>query len=139
MHIDLNSHVSLRHPVAITGAPKAKMNYVQYEAQIVQRYKVVIKGWPLDKFANPTAIGSIPKLSKPRDALVDGSCCWERISDGDAKKRLEDWEKAGDVVHAAQKQRSDAGYKCKHPADDEPGHADTSNEDSDAASSDSDL
>lgn len=44
--------------VEITGNPRAVMNYVNYEEAIVQRYEVVLEGWTLDKFVNPSELST---------------------------------------------------------------------------------
>lgn len=96
------------------GARNAKMNYKQYEIQIVQKYLVDLKGWPHNiVFANPSAIGSIPKLVQLRDALLDKSCCWEQISDEEAKKNRKDREHASNAAINTPKEQSDGMRKRK--------------------------
>lgn len=117
-----NEPVLIRPPsAAITRPTAVKMNYKQYEAQIVQKHLVALKGWPLEKFASPSDIGSVPKLSQLRDALVAGSCCWEKISEDDAKARRDNLEGAGEIAHTVRKTRSDNGKKRKRSVDDEAG------------------
>jgi hypothetical protein len=51
--------------VEISGNPKAVMQYVNYEEDIVLHYGVVLEGWTHDKFVNPSKLSStLPPLQK---------------------------------------------------------------------------
>lgn len=95
------------------------MNYRHYEAKIVQKHRVVIKGWPLEKFASPNDIGNIPKLEKLRDALLNGTCHWQKISKDEAKRRLKDLKRAEETAPEGRETESDAGGKRKRAADED--------------------
>ena len=87
------------------------MNYVNFDASIVQAYKCKITGW-VGKFVNPSEIGSIEQLRTLRDAWASGSARWIRLSPAQVKMHMAEVEEQierGDVVVKVRKRRSDAG------------------------------
>jgi hypothetical protein len=87
------------------------MNYVNFDASIVQIYKCKITGW-VGKFANPSEIGSIEQLRALRDAWASGSARWVRLSPAQVKVHMAEVEEQierGDVTVKVRKRRSDAG------------------------------
>ncbi|KAI0702842.1 hypothetical protein BC835DRAFT_1303302 [Cytidiella melzeri] len=116
--------------VELTGNPSIKMNYVNFEEQIVQRYGLAIVGWPANvHFVNPSDLSdSLPPLQGLCDALTNGSCKFVRLTAAEVKARRE--RVAADVAagtiapRKARKPRKDAGVprrSRKSTAEDENG------------------
>ncbi|KAF8507654.1 hypothetical protein JB92DRAFT_2958584 [Gautieria morchelliformis] len=54
----------------ITGDPEAEMSYARYESDIVDRYQVVMEGWPLEgNIRSPCKIGTMKALERLTNAL----------------------------------------------------------------------
>ncbi|KIY42817.1 hypothetical protein FISHEDRAFT_79116 [Fistulina hepatica ATCC 64428] len=87
--------------IDITGNADANMKYVDYECGIVQRYGVVLEGWPVEPFQQPSRMGNaIGQLECVRDALKTGKCYFRKID-----KKVAN----GEVVKRMRKTRSDKG------------------------------
>ncbi|KAF8531757.1 hypothetical protein JB92DRAFT_2848659 [Gautieria morchelliformis] len=71
----------------ITGDPEAEMSYARYESGIVDRYQVVMEGWPLEGYIrSPCKIGTMKALERLTNALegskdVAPTCRFRRLSD----------------------------------------------------------
>jgi hypothetical protein len=90
------------------------MNYINYEVNIIIKYKVKLVGWPLEKFTSPYNINSVDELRNVRDALRCGTCFWKGLSTrevGQYAKELEQRTAAGEVIGKKRKVRSDRGTK----------------------------
>jgi hypothetical protein len=88
-----------------------KMNYVNYDNNIVLSHKCKIINW-VGKFVNPSEIGSIEQLRSLRDAWASGSARWIRLSAPQLKAHMVEVEKLredGEIIVKVRKQRSDAG------------------------------
>ncbi|KAF8522985.1 hypothetical protein JB92DRAFT_2827420 [Gautieria morchelliformis] len=74
-------------PGQITGYPEAEMSYARYESDIVDRYQVVMEGWPLEgNIRSPFKIGTMKALERLTNALegskdVARTCQFRRLSD----------------------------------------------------------
>lgn len=76
----------------ITNDPLACMSYIQYVENIVNKYDVKLVGWTHQHFKSPSTLGSgIPELQKLYDALVDGSCGFERLTPVTKKRHLAEY------------------------------------------------
>ena len=104
---------SLPFVVEITGNINAKMQYVNYEEAIVQRYGIDLQGWTYDKFVNPSDLSSaLPPLRKLLDAINVGNCKFVKLTAEELRKRLESYKKkiaSGELKIHKRKKRSDAG------------------------------
>ncbi|EGO18420.1 hypothetical protein SERLADRAFT_412243 [Serpula lacrymans var. lacrymans S7.9] len=93
------------------------MNYVNYKTAIVQTHKVRLVNWPTGlKFVNPSFIGTVGDIQTLRNSLRTSKYHWEklkRLQQMAHKLNLERCQEAGEIVGKPQKQRSDAGTKCK--------------------------
>lgn len=93
------------------------MNYVNYDRAIMEKYKVQLRGWPVNiVFQNPSDIGLIDKLRALREALRTGTCMWVRMSKAEENEHaamLKRTQDAGGVVGKPRKTRSDKGTKRK--------------------------
>jgi hypothetical protein len=93
------------------------MNYTNFHHQVVLRYSVDIKGWPLGKFANPTDPGnSLPPLLELREALTSGRCHFVKLTPAELSAKIGAYQgrvASGEVVPPARKKRSDAGRSRK--------------------------
>lgn len=97
-----------------SGVPTAVMNYTNYEANIVLKYKVKLVGWPHDKFVSPYNINTVDELRNLRDALHCGSCFWMGLSSREVAqyvKAMDERTAAGEVIGKKRKERSDKGAK----------------------------
>ena len=102
------------YPETVSRSPKAIMNYVNYDTQVVQKYQCKIVGWTFNKFISPFDIHTVDDLRTLRDALRCGSCFWVRMTKSEVSKHAAEMvlrEKAGEVIGKKRKQRSDKGVK----------------------------
>ncbi|KAI6131152.1 hypothetical protein EDD16DRAFT_1515315 [Pisolithus croceorrhizus] len=66
-----------------------KMNYTNYEHQIVERYGVMLTGWPFSgAVRNPSKIGGQAEVEKLLDALNSETCKWVRLTDEELRARV---------------------------------------------------
>ncbi|KAH8108319.1 hypothetical protein DFH11DRAFT_1732041 [Phellopilus nigrolimitatus] len=95
----------------ITGVTKAEMSWLNYEVSIVQKYKVVVEGWP----ASTMDLGcmSFSMLTSIVDSIRDGSCYWKKISAEDFEARTATFKAIGNERAANRKKRNDAGVPRK--------------------------
>jgi hypothetical protein len=96
------------------------MSYVNYERDIVTKYKVKLTGWPPTvKFASPSEIGTVDDIRLLRQALKVGDCKWmvqtrrQQLAHAEV---LAARVAAGEVVGKKRKQRSDKGKTRKKPS-----------------------
>ncbi|KAF9231946.1 hypothetical protein BU15DRAFT_67898 [Melanogaster broomeanus] len=107
----------------ITGKCDIAMNYINYDAGIVQAYNVQLVNWPEKvKFGNPSTIGTVAEIRALHDALKAGTCTWKKLTrrELDAHStEVTNRVAVGDVVKKTRKKRSDTGVprKRKVPAD----------------------
>jgi hypothetical protein len=101
----------------VTNDPEATMVYAKYESDIVDRYQVVLEGWPLPMFESPSRIGTMKELDRLVEAL-EGSddaaptCRFRELSDDEYTTHQADRAaKAdqGEIEEWPRKQRSDKG------------------------------
>ena len=89
------------------------MCYVKYNLDIVSKHEVKIIGWPeAIKFSNPSEIGTINEIQKPRQALKLGECKWvaqSRRQQAAHTEMLTTKVAAGELVVKKRKQRWDKG------------------------------
>ncbi|KIY47939.1 hypothetical protein FISHEDRAFT_74160 [Fistulina hepatica ATCC 64428] len=122
--------------VKASGVETANMEYVQYERKIVQDLGIVLEGWPLEEpLTRPSALGSLlGKLEKLRNALIEGTCNFHKISAKEKAQRYQEWcgrIASGEVIEKLRKEQSDKGM-AKGP------RVPTDNQDNDDSSSSSD-
>ena len=96
---------------------KAEMRWKFYWRDVVERYRVVIKGWPDNiPFANLSVVSSgVPALETLLRKLESGAIYWQSISEEEfadlTKQRNTDIENGVVAVPDSRKQRSDKGTK----------------------------
>ena len=82
------------------------MNYDNYEAKIVERYGVELRGWPLaGSICNPGAIGPLQDLSQLQLALSQKICRWEILTEEEVQERR--------VLNAERVARGEQVYKAR--------------------------
>ncbi|KAL0578047.1 hypothetical protein V5O48_003953 [Marasmius crinis-equi] len=92
-----------------TGNKTLEMNYKTFDKSITKEYRVVLEGWPLAKFANPSDLGSSKRdMQTLLDALTNGTCCFRKLEGEEWTKWLENYN---NTPQPERKQRSDAGVK----------------------------
>ncbi|EKM49344.1 uncharacterized protein PHACADRAFT_106988, partial [Phanerochaete carnosa HHB-10118-sp] len=144
------SLLTLVRPADITGNTSAGMEYVNYETQIIQRYGVVLVGWPKDlPFVNPNDLtNNLTTLELLLQALNNGTCHFIRPTDAELSQRKAAWLAgvANGTVEAPKqrKKRSDAGKprgshntatgKQKAPESVAPGSGSSDGEESESSS-----
>lgn len=93
------------------------MQYVNYEQDIVQRYRVVLEGWTYDKLVNPSELSTaVEPLRHLLNAIKNGSCKFVKLSSEERKRRAAEYEAklaSGEVTGKQRKTRKDAGVKRK--------------------------
>ncbi|KAG1720872.1 hypothetical protein EDB19DRAFT_1575740, partial [Suillus lakei] len=67
----------------ITGEPRAAMQWMHYFCNVVQRYQVIIEGWPESiKFTNLSNVSSaLPDLKMLERQWKSGATKWITIDD----------------------------------------------------------
>jgi hypothetical protein len=93
------------------------MSYVNYERDIITKYKIKLIGWPTAvKFASPSEIGTVDDIRLLRQALKVGDCKWMVLTRRQQQAHIETLAArvaAGEVVGKKRKQRSDKGKTRK--------------------------
>lgn len=97
------------------------MQWTHYFRNVVQRYQVVITGWPDSvKFTNLSNVSSaLPDLKMLERQWVSGATKWVNIDDDEFERlRLERDEQLdnGEIIDHRRRTRSDKGRKRKQPA-----------------------
>ncbi|KAG2741539.1 hypothetical protein P692DRAFT_20750831 [Suillus brevipes Sb2] len=105
----------------VTGDSDAKMQWAYYFRNIVQRYQVMIEGWPKHiPFVNLSKVSSaLPELEMLLRKWELGTTHWKVLTDADFEKvRLECSEmlESGEIKDTRRRPRSDKGSKRKRPA-----------------------
>jgi hypothetical protein len=123
------------YPETVSRTPKAVMNYVNYDSQVIQKYQCKIVGWTFNTLISPFDMNTVDDLRTLRDALRCGACFWVRMTKGEVSKHAADLvlrEAAGEVIGKKRKQRSDKGVtkglKTKRGANDKEDSSDGDNE-----------
>jgi len=60
-----------------------RMVYKSFKEQITRKHGIVIEGWLLSKFENPSAIGSQVELRTLFNAWQSGAACFRKMSEGE--------------------------------------------------------
>jgi hypothetical protein len=110
---------SLLSTEEVTGEPRAKMQWVHYFRNIVQRYQVIVEGWPESiPFTNLSKVSSVlPELEKLLYKWESGTTYWRTIDDEELEQlRQEHNEKVESGEINQRRTRSDKGKKHKRPA-----------------------
>ena len=103
------------------------MSYIKYEMDIVDYYKVIMEGWPLDIFISPRKINAMKALQTLSAALEPNdnappTCKFHALTDAQfieyqAVRVAKGTQGPGDNQEHVRKERSDKGmtrgpYKC---------------------------
>ncbi|KAI6149058.1 hypothetical protein EDD17DRAFT_1514058 [Pisolithus thermaeus] len=87
-----------------------KMNYTNYERQIVERYGVMLTGWPFSgAVRNPSKIGGRAEVEKLLDALNSETCKWVRLTDEELRARVihnKERQARGETVYQPRRTRT---------------------------------
>ena len=103
-------------PEAITGKPKACMQWKAYFRNIVSRYRVAIEGWPSTiPFANLSdCSSSMPQLEMLQQKWEMDSTYWRKLTDEEfevlRQQQNEDIESCS-IIESTHRTRSDKGAK----------------------------
>lgn len=91
------------------------MRYVNYEEEIVIRYRIKLEGWTYENFKNPSKLSSsLPPLRALSDAIDNGTCKFIKLTAAEKKKFEQDFTakvQTGEVTLRKRKIRKDAGKK----------------------------
>ena len=103
----------------ITKDDTACMEYVDYHRKVVQRYQVILKGWPQTlPFKSPRKCSSsIQELEDLLQCLRDKRTYWKQLTDDELtaleKEHKEQIEHGKIIPPAPRRRRSDLGKKRK--------------------------
>lgn len=108
-------------PAAIIGTHRRvkaniPMNYNNYEAKIVEKYRVALTGWPSGAVRNPSDVGNRREVAKLLEALTSGTCEWVALTDDELderKKENREREARGEVVYKKRKTAARKATKGK--------------------------
>ncbi|KAJ7257424.1 hypothetical protein C8J57DRAFT_1648487, partial [Mycena rebaudengoi] len=93
------------------------MAYTWYEEDVVQRYNVIMEGWPAAPFINLSAMStSLPNLRTLMHDLQTGECAFRKLLPAEAAERRKKWEAnvaAGRIVAKHRAERCDKGSSRK--------------------------
>ncbi|KAK1216231.1 hypothetical protein PQX77_021145 [Marasmius sp. AFHP31] len=107
---DLLKH-KLAHALGVETVQQ--MEYKQFDRVITYKTGVVIEGWPLPKFANPSDLGSaVGPLGELKEALLSGKCGFRKMQGEEFRNWIANYDKdvkEGKIVPEVRKPRSDAG------------------------------
>ncbi|KAG2114527.1 hypothetical protein DEU56DRAFT_748933 [Suillus clintonianus] len=108
--------------VAITKDENAKMHWANYFRNVIQRYKVVIEGWPANiPFVNLSqASSALPDLEMIRRKWESRAICWREIDDEEFQQLLEERNEkleSGEITDHRRRTRSDKGKKRARSTD----------------------
>ena len=85
---------------------KVKMNYINYEHAIVERYSVALNNWPLPgTVKNPSKVGGRGQVQILLDALKSDKCKWITLTESEVAKRREENQACGEQVYIPRKAR----------------------------------
>ncbi|KZO99455.1 hypothetical protein CALVIDRAFT_561315 [Calocera viscosa TUFC12733] len=88
--------INLKHSIRATldaalqrasADPAAKMQYKKFGQGVEDKYKITLRGWPLDELQNPSDISSVLLLSRVHGALIKGACYFEKMTDTELAHR----------------------------------------------------
>ncbi|KAG2143101.1 hypothetical protein DEU56DRAFT_870617 [Suillus clintonianus] len=99
-----------------TGDPSAKMQWTHYFRNVVQRYQVIVEGWPENiPFANlsqaSSALADLEMLWRKWDT---NKTYWKALTDeefAEYRKERDDKLESGEIVDRRRRPRSDRGKK----------------------------
>ncbi|KAF8517055.1 hypothetical protein BU17DRAFT_67170 [Hysterangium stoloniferum] len=97
----------------ITGEDGLNMEWTAYKDLIIDKYHVILDGWPKDIVFNPADLGT-KSLAVVIAALEDGTCNWKKLTEESYIKYVQERERkiqAGEVHIPKCKRHSDAGQK----------------------------
>ncbi|KAF8515260.1 hypothetical protein BU17DRAFT_51912, partial [Hysterangium stoloniferum] len=100
----------------IMNIKRIEMNYTNYETTIVQAHGVILIGFPLNQFVNPSEVTNITDMRQLHNALRSGECKWIQLSQQELDIHAEGCKprhKDGEVVGKPRKKRCDAGSEWK--------------------------
>ncbi|KAH8112020.1 hypothetical protein DFH11DRAFT_1546008 [Phellopilus nigrolimitatus] len=100
----------------LTDIAKARMSWLNYKICVVQKYSVVLEGWP----TSTMELGgmSLAVLQSIIDGIHDGSCSWKKLTAEELQARITTLKASRNEPTITCKKRSDAGVKCKAVASD---------------------
>ena len=104
----------------ITKAPNARMEYKYYFRNVVQRYSVILEGWPDEIRLEDFSKASVPYagLEELLRKLKSGDICWKRLTPAELEEHEQQRDAqiaSGEVVRPVpRRRRSDCGKKRKH-------------------------
>ncbi|KAG6877552.1 hypothetical protein C0992_009704 [Termitomyces sp. T32_za158] len=94
-----------------------KMNYINYDMTIVEKYHVHLVGWPSRiAFGSPSKISTVDDIRLLRSALKDGECKWMFLTAEERKahdRKLAEARMQGTLARKKRKERADKGQSRK--------------------------
>src|ERR1700678_2928959 len=96
----------------VSQAKTALMNYVNYDAKVVDWYHTKLVGWTYRDFISPFDIHTVDDIRLLLEALQCGSCFWMWMSKIEVNRHKIDLEKrraAGETIGKPRQPRSDRG------------------------------
>ncbi|KAG9086849.1 hypothetical protein FS749_003327 [Ceratobasidium sp. UAMH 11750] len=98
--------------VSITGDVKATMSYAKYERDIVDKYNVVLEGWPFSTIRNlADERASNSELAQLYQRLLNGGCYFRELTQEEIDERSARDVSAADSTRKLRAPRSDKGVK----------------------------
>ncbi|KAG6888716.1 hypothetical protein C0992_007675 [Termitomyces sp. T32_za158] len=90
-----------------------KMNYLNYDTAIIEKYHVNLAGWPSRiPFGSPSNISTVDDIRLLRSALRDGDCKWRFLTAEEQRehdRKLAEARGQGVTIGKKRKERSDKG------------------------------
>ncbi|KAG1790938.1 uncharacterized protein HD556DRAFT_1241544 [Suillus plorans] len=110
------------HMSYITRDPKAKMHWANYWRNVVQRYLVIVEGWPDNiPFVNLSSVSSaLPDLEMLLRKWQSNAIHWRRLEEDEYLKLLEERNEKleqGEIAEECRRTRSDKGKKHVQTSD----------------------
>jgi hypothetical protein len=85
------------------------MNYTNYERQIVERFGIALKGWPLrGRVCNPSKAGGRAEVEKLLTAVQSETCKWVKLTQEQLASRISSnkaCQARGEQVYQPRRQR----------------------------------
>ncbi|OAX34557.1 hypothetical protein K503DRAFT_794132 [Rhizopogon vinicolor AM-OR11-026] len=106
----------------IMNDPGAKMHWANYWRNVVQRYQVVVDGWPNNiPFDNLSKVSSaLQDLEMILQKWKSGVIHWKELDDDEFQKLLKECDEkieSGEIIESHRRSRSDKGKNCTQSFD----------------------
>lgn len=75
-----------------SGVPGAKMEWIHYFHNVIERYSIIIKGWPPEIGFVNLSLASIDNLQKLRRKWKQGTTHWKKLSPAELEKSEKEYD-----------------------------------------------